>query len=215
MAALGDQDSVQAILRGSPSITLNADFAAKFSAAQRLVTTYFEQAIGRPFGDGAAIVSDRIVYAGGSTTLLLPIPARSITGIQWLGVWDGAAYIGGSSLAAGDWIADPVDRFGNILGIRNYFGQLWGISDRFGRPVSPLLVSGIWSDDSAEDGSSIPADITEAANYCIAERYKAMTASPAGFVGPDGTVVPIRNPFNDPAVKQVIAKYQTINTLAF
>lgn len=213
MALYGDQTTVEKFLRGTPSITLNADFAARFASIRVLVSSTLEEMIGRSFGGGPAVPSARIVYAGAASSLLLPIPARSITGISVLGTWDGTTYLGGVALTAADWVADPIDKYGNILALRLGSALGWGIGDRFGQPLTPIQITGTWTDETGE--ATVPDDLTEAANYIITERYKQAQASPAGFTGPNGEIIPLRNPFSDPMVQRVIAKYRVYPTIAF
>jgi hypothetical protein len=54
----------------------------------------------------------------------------------------------------------------------------------------------------------VPDDITYLANFLAAEIFKKQPMSPAGAVGPDGAVVPLRNAFMEPEVKKIINKWR-------
>lgn len=213
MALYGEQASVQKILRGSPSATLSADFAGKFEEAQVIVSSTLEQLIGRSFGDGAQTASERILWIGADGTLLLPVPARSISSILVNGYYDGTAYLDGVAIDRRYWLTDPIDRYGNILGVRLATGGAWGVTGRYGRPSTPIAVTAVWTD--LADEVDPPDDITAIANYLIAERIKAQAAGASGVIGPDGSITPIRNPWKDWAVIQIIDKYRVNPTIAF
>lgn len=205
MALYGSNAQTQKMIRGTPEIQLGTDFDSRFQGIQAAVSRIIERKTGRAFGGGAALPESRLIYAGPYTSLLLEVPARTITSIQRYGQWTGTAYTGGITLAGIDWIPDPVDVDGLILGARLAYGGAWGISDNYGRPATPIYITGTWSDQPAE--AEAPADITYVANYVIAEIFKAEQASPAGFVGPDGTVTPIRNPWRNETVNQILDSY--------
>lgn len=213
MALYGSKQGAEDLLRGAPNISIGPMFDARFPGIQAAVSAALEAELGRSFGEGPAAPEARVIMAGPYTSVLLDPPATSITAIQRYGTYDGTIYTGGVAMSAGDWVADPIDRYGTILGIRLGYGGIWGYADRYGRPATPILITGTWADQPAE--AEPPAEITYIANFLIAEQYKNNTASPAQSIGPNGEYVPPRNPWKDELVKRTIDRYRTIQTLAF
>jgi hypothetical protein len=82
-----------------------------------------------------------------------------------------------------------VTRLGEALALRRTDYGWW---------PTVVVIVGTWADTDAD--ATVPDDITYAANYLISERFKLEQASPAGQIGPDGSVIPVRNSLKDPLV---------------
>ncbi len=195
MTLYGDLDHVKRMLRPDDSTSFNAADDARLTLIQAAVSSTLEQRMGRKFG-APVVDTTHLLYAGRSSVVLLPVPARAITSVT----------VDGTLINAAWYVADPVDfATGLIWGLRLVSGSLWGWMDAFNRPTTPVSIVGDFTD--SDNDAVIPDDVQYIANYLIAERYKVEGASPAGFTGPDGAVVPIRNAWIDPLVKAVVDKY--------
>jgi hypothetical protein len=73
----------------------------------------------------------------------------------------------------------------------------------------PVTVTGQWAATDAD--ALVPDDLVYAVDYLVSEHFKIEQASPAGFTGPDGATVPIRNPFKADIWLKVKAKYEVSN----
>ncbi len=195
MTLYGDLDHVKRMLRPDGTTSFNADDDVRLALIQTAVSAAMEQRVGRAFG-ATAEDTTHLLYAGRSSVLLLPVPARSITSVT----------VDGVLIAADRYVPDPVDfATGLIWGLRLLSWGSWGWIDPVNRPTMPVEIVGDFTD--SDDDAVIPDDVQYVANFLIAERYKIEGASPAGFTGPDGAVVPIRNAWTDPLVKAVLDKY--------
>jgi hypothetical protein len=128
--------------------------------------------------------------------LLLPRPARAVTGISIGGTVEGATITDPTVLGTDEWAIHLRRLDGLILAVRAGSGG-WS---------APVQITGDFA-DSGED-ETVPADVVDVVNFLAAERVKIQNAGPAGFTGPDGAVVPIRNPWKDPTVLAVIDRYR-------
>lgn len=128
--------------------------------------------------------------------LLLPKPARSITSISVGGTVEGSTITDPTVLGADEWAVHIRRLDGLILAVRAYAGG-WS---------APVQITGDFAD--SDDDEAVPADVVYAVNWLAAERIKIENASPAGFTGPDGQTVPIRDPWRDATVRAVIDKYR-------
>lgn len=205
MTLYGSLDAIKAKLQPTVTTEWSADDDANLTSIRAAVSAAIEDELGRSFG---APVADTtvIAYAGPYPTLVLPTRARSITSVEVGGTVDGGTVTGGTAYASSLWAHDPVDLSGNILGLRLLSGGWWGSSDAAGTPLTPVKIVGDFSD--TDDDADVPDEITEAANFLIAETYKYQHASPAGFTGSDGATVPIRDPWKDPLVARTFAKWR-------
>jgi len=182
-----------------------ADQDAHLASIQSSVSAAIENDLGRTFG---APVSDttELFFAGSNEVLVFDRAARAVTSVTVGGSVDGRTVTGGTPYASTAWTPYPYD-IGRALiyGLRLNAGG-WGADDPDGRPCTPVVVVGDFSDTDAD--SAVPDDLSDVANFLIAETFKYRGATPAGFIGPDGTVVPIRNPWNDPLVKRTLDAYR-------
>jgi hypothetical protein len=146
-----------------------------------------------------SVDSDELVFAKSRDVLLLPRPARSITSISIGGAVSNATYSGGTALDATTYTSVGfTDTEGRILALRLLNGAVWGEG-------VAVNITGQFS--SIDDDVDVPADFIYAVDYLIAEQFKIEQASPAGYTGPDGAVVPIRNPFKSDVWLKIKDKY--------
>lgn len=188
---LADLQAVKRMLRASPDTDFGPDDDARLEAINEAASLAFEQRVGRSFA-GNAGPTTRHFTAGTDGEVLFTRPVRSVSAVAAGGLWDGAAYAGATALTMGRYRLDRVDRLGKAY-----------------RMVGPWLagtvvaVTGVW--DDTDDTATVPADVVYAVNYLVAELWKIENASPAGFTGPDGATVPIRDPWKSEIVKQALA----------
>jgi hypothetical protein len=200
MPGYGDVPTiVQMLGPGEPSAGFQAGLEARIDEMQQVVSALVEQRTGRVWSSDPAPSVTRTIYPVGglSSVLVLPVPARTITAITVGGSDAGGVVSGGTALEATGWAVAVRDRFGDITAVRLASGASW-------TGWAVVTVTGTWADSAG----SAPPEIVWAVNYITAERIKQEQASPAGFVGPEGTVTPVRNPWSDPQVKQILARYR-------
>jgi hypothetical protein len=200
MPGYGDVPTiVQMLGPGESTAGFQAELETRIEAMQQVVSRMVEHRTGRVWSAAPAPSVARTIYPGGgvSSVLVLPVPARTITAISVGGIDAGGVVSGGMALAASGWAVAHRDRQGDITAVRLTSGASWA-------GLSVVTVTGTWADTPG----AVPADIVWVVNYITAERIKQEQASPAGFVGPDGTVAPIRNPWNDPQVTRILARHR-------
>jgi hypothetical protein len=205
MALLGDLDHVEKMLRATVGSDLGDDVTDRLSLIRAAISARLEDLCGRTFGSPVEDTTE-IVWAGPFETILLPRPARSITSVTSGGTVSGTTYTGGSAITGFAYAPYDAQR-GLIYGLTRTTGSWWAWGDPYGAygARQPVEIVGDFSDSDAD--SDVPDDVTYAANLLIAEQFKRENASPAGFSGPTGDVIPMRDPWNDPFVKQVIERY--------
>lgn len=200
MSVYGDDDIiVQMLGPAEPSDGLSADLEDRVAAMNAVVSGLIDEATGRQWIVGAPAPATRAIIptGGSSTVLVLPVPAVSISAITVNQDDEGGVLSGGTSLDAAYWSVALRNRDGDITALRTNTGAYW-----IGYRV--VSITGVWSDQV----QNVPDDIIWAANFITAERIKQEQASPAGFVGPDGTVAPIRDPWADPQVKAILKRHR-------
>jgi hypothetical protein len=202
MPEYGDLDHVRKLLRPTATDDLGADDEARLSKIQIAISTLLEYELGRTFG---VPVEDTTVtaWAGPGDVLLLPRPARTITTVTVGGTVAGGTVTGGTALVDDYWAHHFVDtETGFIGGLRMLSGGWWG--DYYYQ--TPVVIVGDFS--TTDNDTTIPADLQYAVSWIIAERFKQESASPAGFIGPDGAVMPFRDLFKDEFVKPILDRYR-------
>jgi hypothetical protein len=185
----GDIEAVKAMLRPTGSASFNDDADVRLNAIRAFVSQQLEYKTGRIFG-GTATPTTRTIQGGlrcADDVLDLSTPVRSVTSVAVVGTSP-------ETVADTDYTLWYGDRRGDYYGIRRTYGARWPMRDG----INAVDVTAVWSDEA--NGGEVPADITYAANYLIAELFKAEQASPAGFTGPDGATVPIRDPWKSSIV---------------
>lgn len=212
MTVYGDLDQVKKMLRPNTSTTFDADVDARLAAIQYAVSVAIDNKLGRSFG---LPVSDttHLVFAGRSSLLILPTPARVITSVTMGGTVAGSTMTGGTALDSAEWVYDPVDRdTGLIFGLRLLSGGNWGTVDVYNRPITPVKIIGDFA--TSDEDAVIPEEIGYIADYLTAETFKAENASASGSIGLEGEFVAPRNPWNDMLVKEILDKYRTLAEVA-
>lgn len=208
MPVYGDPDHVEKILRAETDFDLGPDVHDRLVSIQASMSLQLEQKCKRTWGVPAADQT-AIYWIGDVDTIILDRPARAVTSVTTGGETAGSTYSGGTVVDGSEYTFRPVGAFdGLIRGIVRLNGVPWTIDaaqyDGIGRV--PVKVVAQFADVDADD--AVPADVDYAVNVLILETFKAETASPAGFTGPDGGTVPIRDPWKHPTVKQVIEQYK-------
>lgn len=197
MALYGSVDAVKAMLRADVGSVFNADQEARIVALRAAVSALIETETGRTFGvptiETVAIrPGDRV-----GSTLLLPKALRSATTVTLDPTSTGTAWTGGTALALSAVEQGMVTSKGEALALVLTNGGTW---------PALVTVTGSWADTDGDTG--VPTEITYIANYLIAERFKMEQASPAGQIGPDGSVIPVRNALRDPMVAAVLMDWR-------
>lgn len=206
MALYGSVDGIKRLLRSVDGSVFGADAEARIAILRSVASSWLEHEIGRTFGAGGGgsqtlTVSTNPDAAGLYTLLLLPKGARSITQVVERPTWNGSAWTGGLALAGNVWRLDLIQQTGEALALRRIDGIGW---------YGTYRVAGTWEDAGASvDGSgTVPAEIDYAANYVAAELFKKEQASPAGQIGPDGAILPLRDVLQDPLVQAIVTKWK-------
>lgn len=197
MALYGSVNAVKAMLRADVGSTFNADADARLTALRAAVSAYIEEQTGREFG---VIATETVAIRPGPRTvdlLLLPKPVRTISAVTLDPESTGTAWTGGTALPLTAFDLAMVLEDGTALAMQRTDGGTW---------PALVVIAANWGD--ADSVATVPDDITYAANYLIAERFKLEQASPAGQIGPDGSVVPIRNSLKDPLVTATVERWR-------
>ena len=193
--AYGDLTAIKQMLAATGTTWDTAD-TTRLERLNDAVSLLLEDKLGRRFGTGATTKAVVVESYGVSDLLVLPKPVRSVTSIVVGHTWNGTIWTGGTTLTTNAYRLRYVDANGYAWAILRTSTDAW---------AGPVVVTGSWADD--DDDFLVPADVQYAVNYLVAERFKIENAGPAGFSGPDGAVVPIRDPWKDPMVKGVLEKY--------
>ncbi len=193
MPLYGSIDGAKRLLRAVDTSTFSADADARLVALQRAVSLLIEHETGRTFGT-AQPPEARTFDLPYSDMLIMDPSAKDVT----------LVVAGGVAVDSTFWELKHIDKEGWAYGLRRRDGWSWR-----GATVTEATVTARWADQDAD--AAAPDDVTYVANYLIAERFKVEQASPAGFTGPEGQVIPIRNVMKDPIVAGVLCKYRTNN----
>jgi hypothetical protein len=194
MALYGDLDHVKKLLAASGT-SYDASHDARLTAIQAAVSAAIEEDLGRTFG--AAVTDTTLLFWGGdSDVLLLPTPARAITTVTVGGTVAGGVMTGGTEYTDDLWSHHIVDEDGLIYAIRLLSGGWWGAYE-------PVTITGDFAD--TDDDAEVPDDLTYAANRLIAETFKSENLP---IVTLDGEIVPRRDPWSDPIIKGILARYR-------
>jgi hypothetical protein len=208
MPIYGDIEAVKRMLRPTDDSVFGDDEDARLEEIQQAVSSAIERKLRRSFGV-PAVDTTKLVWGGPFDTLILPVPARSITSVTWNPIIAGGVATGGQVFTSDRYAYDPQDsRTGEIMGLRLLSG-LWGWRGPHGRPAVPVQIIGDFVD--SDDDATVPDEITYAVNYLIAETFKNQNAGPGGGIGPDGNVIYPRNPWKDTLVVTALEKHQSAN----
>jgi len=210
MAVYGDSDQIKTMLRADESIPFGADIDSRIDALNSAISLAIDEDTGRVFGT-AATVTDELHWIGPYSTIVLNRPATAVTSITYGGTLSGSTMTGGTTVLAADLANLITTSDGLIYAVSPVTGGIWSWYDYPSSyqtaTLTPVVVTATY--DDATD--PVPADIVYIANYMIAERLKVEKAGPAGFTGPAGDIVPVRDVFSDPLVKRVLRKYRVVN----
>lgn len=138
-------------------------------------------------------------YGYATPRLVLSVPLRSVTSIEWGGTWNGTTWVGGTALTTADYML--TNRTSQGYYAIDRIGSSWGGS---------LRITGIWADQMSED---IPLDVVEALTFLTINEWHTDNASPAGQIGPDGMFIPTRNPWNFERVKAALDRHTVVEVL--
>ena len=195
MALYGSVGRVQNILQATEDDAFADANKTSWSSWLATVSAYIESETRRVWGDSTPVPTTKVVpVSPANATLFLPIGLRSVTSIVIAPTWDGTGWDGGTTLVDADYrlsglTADGVYR--RILGINYAFG-------------GDVVITGIWEDQA----DTVPEAIHHIASYMAAELFKKQQASPAGFTGPDGATVPLRDVFTQSEVQKTLDLYR-------
>lgn len=197
----GNTDRILTMLRAHESIAAGADLAGRAADLNVALSLLIDEETGTTFGEAVA-ASTVLHFGGNSDVIVLTRPARAVTSVEYGGtLGTGQTITDGTTIAASDITWASVGATGLIYAIRTPY--------RFGAGV-PLLVTAEFGDQYSAD---VPEDIEYITNFMVMKRIQVEKASPAGAIGPDGSVIPLNDVFDDPVVKRVLAKYR-VTTLA-
>jgi hypothetical protein len=157
----------------------------------------FDQKVGHSFGVDP-LPETRVVQGLGTDLLALGYPgARAIASIAVGGRWDGVSWLDETLLLPTDWMRMRAERDGegSVVTIRLMDG-IW---------TGSVRVTAVWADQTLKE---VPDDVREALTWLTVEEYRTRNASPAGFIGPEGLMIPTRNPWNFQLVKSAIAHHR-------
>lgn len=194
MPTYGSAAAVKTVLRADTSSTFNADQEARITALLSLASAYVEEQTGAQFGVSTAetIAVDSSLDDG--EMLWLPKGIRSVSSIIESPTWNGTTWTGGTTIATSSYrLTSKVDSQSIYRTITRTDGSWSGL----------CVITGVWEDQYP----TVPDDITWVVNNVVVELFKKQQASPAGQVGPDGSVIPLRNVFAQTEVQAVIYKY--------
>lgn len=192
MALYGSTAGVKDLLNSSGTDDFPEAQEARIQTLLTTVSAIIESKTSAVFGDNTAEAV--AVEADGGSRLYLPKGVRSVTSIVESPDWVSGAWSGGVALTTSAYRLDSRVANGAYRTIARMDGGWHGT----------YIITGVWEDRVA----TVPDDIHYLANYLTSEIFKKQTASPAGFVGPDNAVVPVRNTFNEPEVKAIIDRHR-------
>ena len=173
------------------------------------VSRIIETETGCIFGSSVAETIE-IDADDGDSTLYLAKGIRSVTSIiENPATWSGTAWSNGTTLTTLDYrLSGKITRRISGDETSTVYRTLQRIN---GAWSGKYIITGVWEDQVP----SVPDRITYAANYLAAEIFKKQKASPAGFVGPDNAVVPVRNTFSEPEIRKILDAWRIGAPLVF
>jgi len=194
MPAYGTAEAVKQLLRTNDAAEFSADEEARITALLPVVSLAIEQITGATFHATAPAATARDQEGDGTSRLYLDMGLRSVTTIKEDVTWSAGTWFGGTTLTTSQY---------RLSGLRSTGG--YRILDRMdGAWSGPVVITGVWEDTYV----SVPDDITYIANFVAAEIFKGQQASPHGLMGPEGSMVPIRNALAAPEVRLKLDHYR-------
>lgn len=201
MANLGSLAGVQNLLASGGQETWTAAANARITELLAMTSRLIEEETGCLFNDSAPETIE--VNGQGDGVLFLDKGLRSVTSIvENPATWNGTAWTGGTTLATTDYrLSGKIVRQLSESSASTVYRHLLRVT---GWWSGLYVITGVWEDRVPD----IPDWINYIANYTAAEVYKKQKASPAGFLGPDNAVVPIRNTLNEPEITRGLAAWR-------
>jgi hypothetical protein len=194
-APYGSVAAVKELLQATGGDVWDVAATNRMTTLLDVVSARIEFETGKRFGVTPLTTQTFVVEAAPPNRLLfLPIGLRTLASINHSATWDGTAWTGGVVVPTTQYRLPDVPAGGVSQAITAMAGA-WSGS---------YLVSGTWENEELD----VPPGITYLANYITAEIWKKQGASPAGFVGIDGAVAPIRNVFAEQEVKDILGDYR-------
>lgn len=200
MTIYGSTAGVKDLLASQGTNDWSEPELARINALLPTVSALIESDTGATFGE-AEPETLAIESLGYGSLLYLPKGLRSLTGVTESPEWESGAWGGGTVLTNSQY------RLASRT-IDGVYRTLLRVDSGW---AGTYLVTGLWEDTSAE----IPPEIDYLANYLAAEIFKKQKASPAGFVGPDGVAVAVRNTFIEPEVKRILDLHRVNRSVVF
>lgn len=195
MPLYGDLLTVKKRLQATEGDAWDASTDAILAETQQWVSALIESETGAVFTASPASATREVRNVPYGTVIVLPAGLTSISAlVENPTSWDGTAWSGGVTVPAGEYRLSGLNRRGG-------YGLIRGVARAFG---GFYLITGVWDDQR----TGVPDDITATANFLIAELWKKQKASPAGFVGSDGSTMPIRDALKESEVVRTFAKYR-------
>lgn len=192
MALYGSSAGVKDLLNPSGNDEFSNGEESRIATLLETVSGLIESRTGAVFG---AETPETVAVEGeGGNRLFLPKGIRSLTSIVEGPDWSSGAWVNGVALTTSAYRLESQVANGAYRTLVRMDGAWSG----------QYVITGVWEDRVAD----VPEDIHYLANYLTSEIYKKQQASPAGFVGPDGAAVPVRNTFNEPEVRAIIDRYR-------
>lgn len=194
MAVYGSIQGVRALVQATEGDDFGTDMQQRMEDLLPVVSAIIESETGAVFAATPTPVARVIEAAPYGLTFYLPVGLYSVTSIVAAPEWNGTAWIGGTTLASTDYRLAGRNRDGIYRTIQGLSTPWYG----------GYLITGVWEDQVA----SVPPDIDYVANYAAAEIFKKQNASPAGFAGPDGSVVLFRDVFRETEVRKILDRHR-------
>ena len=200
MTVYGSTAGVKGLLESQGSNDWSEPEVARMTSLLATVSALIEHDTGATFGE-AAPETIAVESLNRGSLLYLPKGLRSLTSVTESPEWVSGAWSGGTGLTTCEYrlASHTVD---------GYWRTLYRVD---GYWAGTYLVTGSW-EGTTDD---IPEEINYLANYLSAEIYKKQKASPAGFVGPDGVTVAVRNTFTEPEVKRILDRHRVNGSVVF
>lgn len=193
-APYGSIAAVKELLQATGSDTWDTAATNRMTALLDVVSARIEFETGKRFGVSPLTTQSFVVDAATPNRLLfLPLGLRSLASVTQSPSWSGTAWTGGTLLANTTYRLPGLPTNGVYQTIMNV-GGFWS---------GQFVVAGTWENEE----TTVPAGIDYLANYITAEIWKKQGASSAGFQGPDGATVPIRNVFKEQEVIDILKDY--------
>lgn len=191
-----NRDDVLAELDIDGEDAANQRLVEQIERMESALASAFDQKVGRSFGE-AATPSTRLVEVGRrSDTAVLQSPARVVNAVHRGGQWDGTDWIDEQEVE-GWYSVYSSDHL--IYGLRRSAG--WD---------GDIRVTAVWGSGSE---AGVPDDVSHVLTWLTIRQHRRMTASPHELVGPEGFTVPTPHAWDDPMVKDIIAKYRVVEVI--